>query len=114
MQPLPEGTGALEMSFIDFVRLEGVLVLDVLTSDSAGLPTNADTNPVYTIYSSDRQSVLVSSGTTVKQSGETGVYVVAQPVKSADGFAAGQTYALLAKWAIGGQARQKMYTFKVD
>lgn len=106
-------SGAPFMAFIDYVDIEGTLVFPILTEDVGGEAVNADSPPTYDILSADQSAVLVDDVATTAISGRTGVYRVSQSITAALGFAAGNTYTLIASWDVNGSARQKAYTFKV-
>lgn len=99
--------------YVGFVALEGTLSFLVLTENTSEVPTDADSTPTYDVHAADFSSVFLNDQNVTTLGGVTGAYYVSQAINASAGFAAGNTYTLLATWEISAAARAKTYTFTV-
>lgn len=98
--------------FVGFVTLEGTLTFPFAANPN-GAATAADAAPSYRVMSPTMSSTLLASQTATTIGTITGVYKVSRAINAADGFASGQSYNVIANYAISSTARTREFTFGV-
>lgn len=86
------------------VPLEGTLFFLIVTENASEVPTNPDAAPTFEIRNAGG---VVISGTAVNV--ETGVYSISGATTAANGFAAGQVYAIKVAYAMSAANRRQTH-----
>jgi hypothetical protein len=93
------------------VELGGNLYGHVPTLN-AGVPTDADSQPTYTIFGPSG-AMTGGTGTTASISAQTGLYDFTHAITSGNGYASGVTYFVRADWEFSTVAHSFYATFSV-
>jgi len=97
--------------FLGFNNVGDTLVRDLLTKNSSGTPSTADSAPTFRIYSGASTTPVATGTLTHIDSGNvTGLYQLSQVVSSGNGFGRG-AYTVIVQYAISSAARADAYTF---
>ncbi len=97
--------------FDGFVTLEGTLVARVLVRNSSNTPVAPDAAPTYRIYG---PSGLMASGTGTTTVGDvTGLYSVSIAALAANGYEAGESYAVVFSGLISSVGWGELHVFCV-
>jgi len=100
--------------FVGFVELDGTLAFLLPVRNTSDVPTAADAEPTYAIYTVNSDGTRTSRTTgTVGAALETGVYPFSDTVPSGEGFARGQMYSIQFTYAMSAANRRKVYYFMV-
>jgi hypothetical protein len=100
--------------FLGFVPLGNTLTTGFVTTSTSNVPTNADSAPAMRTYGpSGNISAGNVTATALDQANVTGLYSFSIVASGANGFTQGQTYTVVAKYAVGGQGRADILTFTV-
>ncbi len=107
------------MQFSGFVKLEGTKRLIQQVKDGTGLSTQCsnDEAPSYAIYGADFSNVIVAAGEAMRTSStlSTGDYLFEHTFAAADGFAAGEHYAVRSTWLLkSGSTRSNVFGIGVN
>lgn len=86
-------------------------VLSVVTHNSSGVSTDADTDVAYSIYSGTDTTAVVS-GTIGKFNSLTGHYMGTVGITSANGFATGNSYTAFLKAIVSSDTAIALRTFR--
>lgn len=98
--------------FAGYFPMSGTAWFLVQSENTSDLPTAADALPTFRVYGSDSATPKATGTCTAFDAGNlTGVYKASFSVSGA--FARGSNYQVVVSWAVGLQARQKVFGFSV-
>lgn len=102
----------MDDSYLGFVDLSSTLYGYVLSLNGSLVPTDADSQPTYTIFGPSG-AMTSGTGTTSSVAGQTGFYSFSHSTASGNGYASGVTYTIKFDYEIDSTAYSLTKTFTV-